>query len=339
MNQIWLASGFLLFTIFTIYADKPFNGYYITLQNDTVKTTILYKDIIDLQHKLVVSDADNVQTTFYPGDIRGFYMQLNNSFEYLDLKNRTSWHEVRQVNLHSIPAQTDYFHLAKPSELYFESLAINTTTKLFVSIKYGNGGDLKVLEYFYVLGHHTEYSWPYARLLSTTLLEDHTGLVTKKWKESLKYVFAHSVSDYSLLAQIIKEGRLNPRHVRLIVNEYNDWKQLSPQSKADTSLAIHGILDANKYYKTKKFFWINTAGISAFVFPGLVTNIILKYHKIKPENLHFPVNCSYCTDKKYVENYKIAANDKQCKSLERGFFAGIAVYLALVVPIVASISR
>ncbi|HEX7412988.1 MAG TPA: hypothetical protein VF411_03000 [Bacteroidia bacterium] len=316
-----------------IYGARNYKGYYITLKNDTINTTIIYTDIIDLQHKLVVKELDGTQKTFQPNDIKGFTIQLPDSFSFsfANFDRETDKREARQIRLYS-PSLfwggrvSRYFD--EPQDLYFESVSLEFST-VFLHVKAGNNENLKYLKYYYVeyKTGRTIVGWIVGTV--SFLIKDNRFLQRERERrlERINKFLAQIVSDDTLLVKMIKEKRVSD--ISVIVNEYNHWKNLSPENKADTSLTKRGIFDAEKYYKHKKFFWITTGTGAVVMIPGLITGIAIDYSELPIEKLNIPANSKYFLYDTYIAGYKMRAKELRQKSLQRGLLAGCALFLAL----------
>lgn len=327
-----------------------YNCYYITLNNDTIKATILFSDIIRLQHRLEIIQTDGTIKTYYPGEIKGFELTNTDSLTFLTNQSETNNQEFKLIKQHEYINMTIHYNSPifelpvynNPSPMYFESLAINDTAHLFVNVKYGVANNLKYLNYYY--SYHPHYRGGHGIHLNefrlaaiqfykkdNTLLDQSTCNYIRKGMVE----FSQLVADDTLLTTLIRRNELieyndpanaQQLNVKMVVDAYNQWWA---NNKRDTSLALKGILDADKYYKQKKStFWGVTISTAAFFLPGVITSITVNSFPPKEKNLNIPANCPYQNNADYLTGYKMRARAKKCKASDNGFKVGLA---ALVV--------
>ena len=119
-----------------------------------------------------------------------------------------------------------------------------------------------------------------------------------------------------------------------IVKEYNDWmdkvitRQVSP---TDTSMAMKGVLDANKYFNKKRNFYLNFFA-NGLLTPlvGLPTALISGF--TKPVFLRVPdEKLKNNTD--YMSGYKMRAFQMKNRSAGIGNLCGYALLVATIVVI------
>ena len=325
-------------------AQKYFPGsYYITLKNDTVKATLVYTDIFEAQHILQVLGKDSSIQKFLPNQIKGFCIASDSADLFVWQEIESDADEVRQISPHGIyraDAEGASSSTLLVSKLFFKSILIDPQKHLFVTVRYGNREPMQYLSYYYV---HTvkKKSQTNIQLSSVSLILKDNQLIDRN-KEHTYAWLSRAVSDYPLLSGMVKDrkldiakSRLDARsiNVEMILREYNAWRKKPMAQKADTSLTLKGILDADRLFKSHKAYWAAAIPASAFLLPGLIVAGVALNHPPKEKDLRFPVGCTTCKTEPYLSAYKMRAAYKRERSIQRGLWTGFFVGYCIILPI------
>ena len=111
-------------------------------------------------------------------------------------------------------------------------------------------------------------------------------------------------SDYPLLSQMAYNNEFDEMYGNentIIYDEYDKWINSSDEQKKDTSLALKGIIDANKQHISKKYFWNNFL-VSRF--SGLL-GLLLFDKKLLPNETSIIIpKTPLSTNAEYLKAYK-----------------------------------
>ena len=346
---------YLIFFLFLAYltgeSQTIVNGYYITLNNDTIQTKIIYSDIIELQKVLKIEELNGEKKVFIPNEIKGFCLKKDSTLKLINFSNYSIFPNQEYNNiLEGSILNDEISSLSKPNKLkLFDSLSSQKEYLFFRSFKntfiksISAKGALQTYKYYYYLIPNASYQGlkvpipiKFLECNLFTFKDDKyipypTGCTVGKCRKWLSKL----VSDYSLLSKLIMEKNF-PMDFLLIYNTYNEWyiqKSLKNDSLInDTLVVMRGIFDAKKYYRPTKIFWTTFTGSIFIVFPGMIAGLIMKDNAIKHNKVKIPnVNIQFMKDEKYILGYRSMAYLKNQRAVDRGVLFGTIVCIPLLI--------
>ena len=344
---------------FACYSQVLFNGYYVTLSNDTIQTKIKYYDILALQKELHITDSMGNEKIIYPKDIKGFSIKKDTSIK---LVNNFSY-SMNDVNREkddlffidnggenlgefSPDNSSDKFKLfdsldIKKNEIFFKSYH-----NRFIRDVSNYKNYIKTYNYYFysIFEPRGDYSFKKHKFLISIL---HTfkndSLITfplfdedSQKRGKLKKFYSKLVADYPLLSKMIKEGDF-PLNLKIIFDSYVEWKtkkSLGNTTLNDTLVVMRGILDAKKYCKSAKYFWSVFTGTCVFFAPGAIMRGFYSEKFRKNNSINIPNTSPYAQNTDYMTGYKAMAKFKNQKAVDRGLIYGLIIEIGVIVPII-----
>ena len=139
------------------------------------------------------------------------------------------------------------------------------------------------------------------------------------------------ISDYPVMKRMIQENEIKsfPFDFHFVIDDYNNWSKLPIENRLDTSMTVKGFLDADKYYKTSKYFAISCVTGTAFFLPGLVSAVIIS-HNPKEKNISIPLSLLNRENTDYSKAFKHRAYEKKYRAAGHGAFTGAALSFGLL---------
>lgn len=285
---------FVIFNLTQVSAQKNLAPYYVTNNDDTLAVKkILAFDFVPLQDEVRMINIREDTLTFHPQDIKAF------AFELIKTKR-------------------------------FQSVTLNGQRKF-----------LRIL----VDGTNLKFGYSYRKYFSSSsfirynvnYVLCHSGDCTGF---SANYNWTNGVADYPLLSNILSEKKFWTENesvlfyrkgFKFIVKEYNEWNENKKKGLVtdnDTSMALRGVLDANKYFNKRINFIFN------FFVNGLFTPLVggpvafISGGK-DPIFLKIP-NKELRKNHEYMSGYKARAYQLKSKAALRGHLWGYTLFAAIL---------
>lgn len=332
----------ILFTLLpatSLYSKTIVNGYYVTLNGDTIQTRFLINDLFALHHTLVCIDpSDNVKQ-FSPHDILAFsFKTQSNAFSLSKFFDNTRSIDELNHSHDDMLLKDGYFYKHKNFSLNAEINAasvIDDSVELYKSIETGNGTKL------FLSVDNTQQSPLQAAVYYTKLQQDKPYLTAGIWvliknnqiiarqNKKPKDWIAEAISDYKTLSALVKTKKINsfPWDFTPVVNDYNNWLATN---KPDTSLYLKGFIEAQNHYHAILPFALSYITGTAFFLPGMISTVIVA-HNPKESHMKIPAKLPLRDNIDYQKGFRHKAFEKKYMSAGRGCLLGIPTCIVLAV--------
>ncbi len=332
MKLKYLFSFIILISTQNIFGKTIVNGYYVTLNGDTVRSKFVLKDLFDLHRQIVCIDSLDNQKPLSPHDIKSFTFRITNFIEDSREVNELD-HSYDQIITNkgylykrksfSLDAEINAIPFLGDSVENYKSIDIGDGKLLFLSID-NDGKHIQTAVY------HTKLHPDKPYLTSSIWLLVKDNQIVVRGDKKLNDWVSEAVSDYKTLSLLIKGKKINafPWDFKLVVNDYNNWFL---SSNPDTTFYLKGLIDAKNYYKTIVPFSLSYVTGTAFFLPGLITAVIVS-HNPKERNIKIPERFELKDNIDYVSGFQHRAYDKKYRAAGKGaIFGGLTCIGLLIV--------
>ena len=334
-NRYYLLIFILTTLSATTFSQEIVDGFYITNACDTVISKIEIGDLFQLHNELTIIDSSGKRIVYKPSEIKGFSFYSNRELDYskpfedFDHDNdqlllEKGYHYKKKT--FSLASEINAANYYKADSLHtYESCRIDSNLDLFLFVRYGNGGRLHANELYSKVDINKPFYSTIWFLIKDNKVIDYNNKDLKDWIIS-------GIEDYPALTSLVQEKKITsfPFDFNIVIEDYNNWSTLSEYSRPDTSMTIKGILDANQYYKTRKYFAIPCVIGTAFFLPGMISAVVIS-HNPKEENIKIPESLVYRDNSDYSKAYKHKAFEKKYKSAGHGAITGGILSIGLII--------
>lgn len=274
-------------------SDVFYEGSYTDLSDRTINAKIEFYTPLNFQDSVSVVTSDGQAHHFHPSEIKSFSFSVKNK------------------------------------KISYERVTANEKTRFFALTTPGTF--LKEYNYCYDL-NQSNPSHATADVIPAfnPCFKKGDSLFLISSDEAFNDWMSRLVADDSLLSKMVNEKKLNffvEDEVKFVLDEYNRWRtDGTTHSSADTSMALHGIADAEKYYKAKLPFVLTATamGIGTPVV-GIPVAFWIALKKPKLSSLKIR-DSKLLSNTDYMNAYRIKAHEQKIKATLKGSLWGLGLF-------------
>lgn len=277
-----LSIVFLLFVFACANAQVKYNGYYIDKDGLMNYGEIFYNDPVSLQQEVTIKDSFGTLYTFHPTDVKAFgYTRRHVTYKYESIND------------------------FKGKKVFLQLVVGGRYLKEYLYTTYDPVAETG-LQYYSVIVYY----------------KNGTLFISRK-RENIKKFKARFFQEDPKLSRMALDKSFDETsgsESQLIFAAYDNWMDRPHANNiSDTTMALRGILDADKYYKhiSNKYFW-KTFWVSRLLTPFV--GLFYARHEQKSFT-NAPVTIADTTLKKqgsYVIAYNARALTLKNKSINKG---------------------